>query len=340
VSALDAAAPTFAVLERRSRRNLVVPVLFVLAVVVSIGTLGVGSYRVYFPDSVLALLGHGSHDQVNIVRTYELPRVLLAWLVGGGLAVSGALVQGVIRNPLAAPDIIGVTKGAGLAAVAALLVYPSTSDLELPLAAFIGGFAAILIVYVAAYRGGASPVRLALVGIAVSSVCETFIRLLLIKHVTAIGTALTWLTGSLAERGMTEVYECAIWMGVLLPLAYLCSRRLDVLGLGDDLAAGLGERVEHLRRILLLLGVGIAAAAVAIGGTILFLSLIAPHMARRLVGARHSLLLPASFLLGALLLLVSDAIGRGIDPPIEIPAGLITALIGGPYFLYLLAKAV
>jgi ferric citrate transport system permease protein len=340
VSALDAASPTFAVLERRSRRNLVVPVLFVLAVAVSIGTLGVGSYRVPFPYSLLALFGHGSHDQVNIIQTYELPRVLLAWLVGGGMAVSGAVIQGVIRNPLAAPDVIGVTKGAGLAAVGAILIWPSTSEYELPAAAFIGGFGAMLVVYVAAYRRGASPVRLALVGIAVSAVCETFIRLLLVKHVTAIAEALTWLTGSLAERGMHEVYQITIWMVVLIPITFLVARRLDVLGLGDDMAAGLGERVEHLRRLLLLLGVAIASAAVSIGGTILFLSLIAPHMARRLVGSRHAVLLPASFLIGTLLLLVSDAIGRGADPPIEIPAGLVTAIIGGPYFLYLLARTV
>lgn len=334
------AAPALAVLQRRSRRSLVIPILLVLAVAMSFATLGVGSYRVWFPDSLLALFGHGSADQVNIVRTYELPRVLLCWLVGGGLAVSGAVIQGVIRNPLAAPDIIGVTKGAGLAAVAAILVWPSTNPLELPVASFVGGFLAILIVYVAAYRGGASPIRLALVGIAVSAVCEAFIRLLLIKNVTAIGEALTWLTGSLAGRGMREVYEISVWMAVLVPAAFFVSRRLDVIGLGDDLAAGLGERVEHLRRVLLLLGVALAAAAVAVGGTILFLSLIAPHMARRLVGSRHALLIPASFLIGSLLLLVADAIGRGADPPIEIPAGLITAIIGAPYFLYLLSRSV
>jgi iron complex transport system permease protein len=340
VTTFESAAPPIAVLERPSRRNRVIPVLFVLALLASVFTLGLGAVRVPFPHSIMALLGHGTADQIDIIRTYELPRVLLCWLVGGGLAVSGAVIQGVIRNPLAAPDIIGVTKGAGLAAVGAILLWPTTSALELPIAAFVGGFVAVAIVYVAAYRGGASPVRLALVGIAVSFVCEAFIRLLLIKNVTAIGEALTWLTGSLAGRGMREVYEVAIWMAVLVPVSMLVARRLDVIGLGDDMAAGLGERVEHLRRLLLLLGVMLAAAAVAVGGTILFLSLIAPHMARRLVGSRHALLIPASFLLGSLLLLIADAIGRGADPPVEIPAGLVTAIIGAPYFLYLLSRSV
>src|SRR5204863_10185613 len=139
--------------------------------------------RVPFPRSLMALSGHGPADQMHLVRTYELPRGLLCWLVGGGVAVSGTVIQGVIRNQLAAPDIIGVTKGAGLAAVSAILLWPSTSALELPVASFIGGFAAILVVYVAAYRGGASPVRLALVGIAVSAACESIIRLLLVKNV-------------------------------------------------------------------------------------------------------------------------------------------------------------
>jgi ferric citrate transport system permease protein len=337
---MHAAAPPVAAIAGRGRRNYVIPTLALLALAATVGTLGLGAVRIPFPHSLLALFGHGSVDQINLIRTYELPRVLLCWLVGGGLAVSGAVIQGVIRNPLAAPDIIGVTKGAGLAAVSAILLWPSTNALELPAASFVGGFGAILVVYVAAYRGGASPVRLALVGIAVSAVCEAIIRLLLVKNVTAIGEALTWLTGSLAGRGMREVYEVSVWMFVLIPLAFLVARRLDVIGLGDDMAAGLGERVEHLRRLLLLLGVAIAAAAVAVGGTILFLSLIAPHMARRLVGSRHALLIPASFLLGAFLLLVADAIGRGADPPIEIPAGLITAIIGAPYFLYLLSRSV
>jgi iron complex transport system permease protein len=340
VSTFEAAAPTISVLEKPSRRGLVIPILFVLCVLASIFTLGLGGVRVPFPHSITALFGHGSADQVNVIRTYELPRVLLAWLVGGGLAVSGAVIQGVIRNPLAAPDIIGVTKGAGLAAVVAILVYPSTSALELPVAAFIGGFAAVAVVYAAAYRGGASPVRLALVGVAVTFVCEAIIRLLLVKNVTAIGEALTWLTGSLANRGMREVYEVGIWMAVLLPTSFLVGRRLDVIGLGDDMAAGLGERVEHLRRLLLLLGVLLCSSAVSVGGTVLFVSLIAPHMARRLVGSRHARLIPASFLLGALLLLIADAIGRGADAPIEIPAGLITAIIGAPYFLYLLSRSV
>ena len=173
-----------------------------------------------------------------------------------------------------------------------------------------------------------------------SFLLEAIIRYLLLKNInTKLGTALVWLTGSLAGRDISAFWQALPWIGTLLPLTFLLARRLDVLGLGDDLAAGLGERVEHLRRLTLVVAVALACAATAVGGTIAFLGLIAPHMARRLVGPRHARLLPASALLGALLLVIADAIGRGIHPPLELPAGIVTAVIGAPYFLYLLLRA-
>jgi iron complex transport system permease protein len=337
---MSAAAATAAALRLQRRRSRTIPVLLGLLVVVSVLTLGVGAVRMAPNVALPALFGHGSADHVLIARTYELPRILLAWIVGAGLAVSGGVLQGVIRNPLAAPDIVGVTRGAGLGAVIALLVFPTATVAVLPVAAFVGGILAIVVVYAIAYRGGASPIRLALVGIAASAFFEAIIRLLLLKNIdTKLGSALVWLTGSLAGRDITVFWEALPWIGVLLPLTMLFARRLDVLALGDDLAAGLGEKVEHTRRVTLFLAVALASAATAVGGTIGFVGLIAPHMARRLVGSRHARLLPASALLGALLVVVADAIGRGVHPPLELPAGLITAVIGGPYFLYLLMRS-
>jgi iron complex transport system permease protein len=322
----------------RRRRLLVLPASAVLAVLATVLTLGTGAVRVPPVEAVQALFGHGAEQHVTVIREYELPRILLAWLVGMGLAVAGAVIQGVIRNPLAAPDIIGVTQGAGLAASAALVVLPGLEIYQLPLFAALGGVLAFTLVYLISYKGGASPVRLALVGIAVAALCESAIRFLLIKEQTAIGAALVWLSGSLAGRDMDAVRQAAPWVLLLLPLAYLTVRKLDVLGLGDDLAQGLGEPVERTRRLALFLAVALASAAVATGGTIGFVGLIAPHMARRLVGARHALLLPTAAFLGALLVLVADAVGRGAFAPLEIPAGLITAVIGAPYFLYLLMR--
>jgi iron complex transport system permease protein len=221
----------------------VIGVLFGLAILVSLATMGLGAVRVPQPRAMLALFGHGTEDQVRTVRDFELPRILIAWLAGGALAISGAVIQGVIRNPLAAPDVVGVTKGAGLGAIVLILIYPQAAVSYLPLAAFVGGLAAMMIVYLVAYRGGTTPVRLALVGIAVSALCESVIRYVMIDQQQSVGTALVWLTGSLAHVDMSAVWQFLPWVGVLVPITVLLALRLDLLGLGDDLASGLGEGV-------------------------------------------------------------------------------------------------
>lgn len=309
-----------------------------LAVVLSFYSLSVGATEVSMVDVFKAIVGDTSDQAAQIVVQFQLPRVLLAWLVGIALAVSGGVMQGVIRNPLAAPDVVGVTKGAGFAGMLLLLAIPSIPVVAVVPAAFVGGLAAAALVYLLAYRRGATPVRIALVGIAVSAAFEAGIRFLLVRNPLDVSAALIWLTGSLFGRSMSSVLEILPWVAVLVPLTIVWARKLDVLGLGDDLAAGLGEPVEKTRRLLLLFAVALAASAVAVSGTIGFVGLIAPHMARRVFGGRHLALLPAAGLFGVLLMLFADMLGRGIAPPLEIPAGLITAVVGGPYFLYLLVK--
>jgi iron complex transport system permease protein len=312
--------------------------LGVLAVVLSFYSLSVGATDVSMADVFNAVTGNTSHQAAQIVVDFQLPRVLLAWLVGIALAVSGGVMQGVIRNPLAAPDIVGVTKGAGFAGMLLLLAIPGVPVLAVVPAAFVGGLLAAALVYLLAYRRGATPVRIALVGIAVSAAFEAGIRFLLVRNPLDVSAALIWLTGSLFGRSMSSVYEILPWVAVLVPLILVWARKLDVLGLGDDLAAGLGEPVEKTRRLLLLFAVALASSAVAVSGTIGFIGLIAPHMARRVFGGRHLASLPSAALFGVLLMLFADMLGRGLAPPLEIPAGLVTAVIGGPYFLYLLVK--
>jgi iron complex transport system permease protein len=312
--------------------------LGVLAVVLSVYSLSVGATAVSLGDVVRALTGHVTGDASRIVIDFQLPRVLLCWLVGIALAVSGAALQGVIRNPLAAPDVIGVTKGAGFAGMLLLIAIPTAPAALVAPAAFVGGVVAAVLVYVFAYRRGATPARIALVGIAVSAAFEAGIRFMLVRDPLNVNASLIWLTGSLFGRSMTSVYEILPWVVVLVPLLVMWARRLDVLGLGDDLAAGLGEPVERTRRLVLLTAVALASVSVSVAGTIGFVGLIAPHMARRVFGGRHLSSLPAAGLFGVLLMIVADMIGRGLVPPLEIPAGLVTAVIGGPYFLYLLVK--
>lgn len=312
--------------------------LGVLAVLLSFYGLSVGATDVPLGDVLRALVGDTSTQASRIVIDFQLPRVLLCWLVGIALAVSGAVMQGVIRNPLAAPDIIGVTKGAGFAGMLLLLAIPSLPVVAVVPAAFVGGILAAGMVYVFAYRRGATPVRIALVGIAVSAAFEAGIRFLLVRNPLDVSAALIWLTGSLFGRSMTSVLQILPWVLVLVPLIIVWARKLDVLGLGDDLASGLGEPVERTRRMLLFFAVALAAAAVAVSGTIGFVGLIAPHMARRVFGGKHIASIPAAALFGVLLMLIADMLGRGLAPPLEIPAGLVTAVVGGPYFLYLLVK--
>jgi ferric citrate transport system permease protein len=339
MTAIATAAPAKSPTVRRRSRHTLSIVLLLVCLVATFVALMIGT-TIYGPGTVLRALTGGTQDQsTSVIIKFELPRVLLCWLVGIGLGVSGGVMQAVIRNSLAAPNIIGVTKGAGFTAVLVVLALPAAPAAVLPLAAFAGGVGAFGIVYLAAYRNsGTSPARLALVGVAVSAMCEAGILFFLVRYPLNVSSALIWLSGSLYGRTMQSFWEILPWIVVLVPLLFYYARRLDTLGLGDDLAAGLGEPVERTRRLTLLISVALASAVVAGAGTVGFVGLVAPHIARRLVGAKHSAYLPVAALLGTLMMLIADTIARGLIPPLEIPSGLVTSIIGAPYFLYLLAK--
>jgi iron complex transport system permease protein len=277
---------------------------------------------------------------VNLITSFRLPRTLVGALVGAELAAAGAMLQAVTRNPLADPHITGVSAGAGLAAIAVLLTMPGFPMTLLPVAALVGGVVAGVAVYVAAWRGGINPGRLALSGIAVSAVLTAGTSALLLKYSMSANAAMVWLAGGLWGRNWDHVAALAPWALPALALAWLIGPRIDVLALGDDVAQGLGMRVERVRGLVLLLAVLLAASAVAVAGPIGFVGLVIPHMARLLAGASFRSVLPVAALLGAGLVVFSDALGRTLFAPAELPAGVVTALIGAPYFLYLLRKAV
>lgn len=292
------------------------------------------------PQLVLDVLrGEGSAFAERVVLELRLPRLLVAALAGAALAGSGVLLQGVVRNPLAAPDTLGVTAGAGLGALLVILLVPDAPLSAIPLAAFAGGLAASATVYLAAWRGGSDPARIALVGIAVTAMGAACANLLVVHESVRIAEALTWLSGSAYARGWNDVWRLAAWPLLLLPAAWLAARAIDVKSLGDDAATSLGLRVERARLATLLVAVLLASAAVATAGVIGFVGLVAPHAARLLVGGRHRRALVVAALLGALLVVVGDTVGRSIAAPKEIPAGLVTSLVGTPYFLWLLWRS-
>lgn len=311
--------------------------LSILVLLVSIVSLSVGTVFISPKEIMFTLFGK-STDSVFILENYRIPRMILAILIGSGLAVSGAIFQGILGNPLASPDVIGITKGAGLAAAVVLVLFPKAPVIALPISALLGAAVIAILIYLFSFRRGARPAVIALVGVAFGAICNAAIQYLMVKEPIGISVALVWLSGSLWGKGIEQVFMLLPWVALFLPLVFLASDKLDILGLGDEVASSLGENVKVLRILLLVLAVVLTGSSVAISGTIGFVGLIAPHMARRMVGAKHKFLLPTSALLGSILILVADIIGKGLFVPVEIPTGIVTSIIGAPYFLYLLIK--
>ncbi|MDP1849882.1 MAG: iron ABC transporter permease [Solirubrobacteraceae bacterium] len=277
--------------------------------------------------------GQGLGDLVLELRA---PRLCVALLAGACLAASGVVLQAAVRNAFAGPELVGVTGGASVAAFIVLLAIPAAPRGVLPFAAFAGGVAAMMLVLFLAGSGRGSPQRLALVGLAVSAACLAVTTLLVLNAEPAASVAVTWLAGSTYAQSWSELGLLAIPALVLLPLAALGVRRLDVLMLDDELAAALGLRVRPARAALLTVGAALAAAAVAVTGAIAFVGLLAPHAARLIAGGNHRRLLPVAMIIGAALLATADALGRILFAPTEIPSGLVVAMIGAPYLSWMM----
>ncbi|MBV1789629.1 iron chelate uptake ABC transporter family permease subunit [Marinobacterium sp. D7] len=298
-------------------------------------SLSLGAVDLTLPQVWQALTQGGNDD--FIINQYRLPRALLAILVGAGLGLSGILVQGVIRNPLASPDLMGISAGAGLAATALILFLPA-AGYWLPLAAVAGGMGAALLIYALARQYQPAPARLALTGIAVSAFLSSLIDFLLIIHPVELNNALIWLTGSLWGRSWEQIPLLGVGLALLIPLALRLAWRLDIYALGEQSAVALGARPKALQIQALLLAVVLASLSVCVAGTISFVGLLAPHFARLLCGGHHRLLIPVSALSGALLVSAADLIARTLQPPLELPVGVVTAIIGAPYFIFLLLR--
>ncbi|MFS1415361.1 iron chelate uptake ABC transporter family permease subunit [Vibrio sp. 10N.286.49.B1] len=305
-------------------------------IITSIVSLLVGVVDLSFLDVLHTIQSGGDYDFV--VNHYRLPRLFLAIGVGAGLGLSGALVQGVIRNPLASPDLIGISAGAGFVATLVLTLYPNAPLYALPIAAVIGGMTTGIALLIITQKAKLTPARMALVGIAISAFLASGIDYLLVVHPIEINTAMVWLTGSLWGRDWEQVPYIWAALALLIPFTLWLAWRLDVIGLGDDTAVSLGVDLNRVQVLALLCAIALASISVAIAGTISFVGLLAPHLARLVFGHIHKALLMGSALIGALLVLTADTIARGIQPPIELPAGVLTSIIGAPYFIFLLQR--
>lgn len=331
----------FSLSFRLDRRvPLVLTALGLIALLSLIFNVSQGEYPVPPLEVLKTMVGLSSNaDYAFVVNTLRLPRALVALLVGMGLAVAGTILQGLTRNALAAPEIIGINSGASLVAVAFIVLRPGLPVGWLPVAAFSGGLGAAIAIYFLAWNKGSSPIRLILVGVGLTALIGAITSLMItFGNIYDVSQALVWLTGSVYGRSWEHLWPLLPWLVFFLPLTLVLARDLDTLSLGDSLALGLGSRVERTRSLLLLCTVALAGASVATAGTIGFVGLMAPHLARQLVGPSHVGLIPTAALTGACIVELADVVGRLAFAPIELPCGVITAVIGAPYFLWLLSR--
>ena len=322
---------------RRSSLTIIAG-LALLLVASGVVSIGIGAIRIPPLEVLQSLIDDAGSVNARIVHELRLPRIIVAAVCGALFAVSGAMLQGVVRNPLASPDLVGVGAGAGVAAVVTLILLPAAPAWLLPVGALIGawlGFA--LVIWLSVKNGEVTPLRVALIGVAVGAALGAVQQLVLIRAPDSIGQALSFLAGTVYGADWTRVARIWPWLA-LLPIAWLLSGKLDVLAFSDEVSKSLGMRLMLARIACMSVAVALAAAAVTGAGVLGFVGLIGPHAARLLIGPRHSVLLPASGLIGATLVVIADAVGRGLLPPLEIPAGIITTLIGAPYFLLLMRR--
>lgn len=310
-------------------------ILLLIFVVISIG---MGSVYISPLETIQTIFTRSEEMATTIIWDLRIPRVAVAAIVGVNLALSGALLQAVMRNPLADPGLTGVSSGASVTVLAIMLVFPNFTSF-VPIAAMIGGTIAVAIVYALAWKKNTiSPVRIILAGVAVNAIFGGITGLLSILYSDRLPAALQWMNGSLGGKGMGDVAVLLPYSMIGWVLALFCIRSANLLSLGEKVASNLGENTNRIRILLSLVAVYLAAVSVSIVGLLGFVGLVVPHMARLIVGTNYRFVIPMSMILGAVVLVIADTIGRTLFAPLDLPAGIIMAMVGGPYFLYLMRK--
>ncbi len=296
-----------------------------------------GSMKIDLATVLNAIFQPDDSTASLVIRNIRLPRMITAALVGVNLALAGAILQGVMINPLADPGIIGISSGAGLVGIVILILFPQYNFL-VPIGAFIGAMSAAIIIYILAWKGGIQPIRIILAGVAVSAFFGAGISALLVFYSDRVHGALTFMNGSLSTRSWPEVSTILPYTVVGTILALLLAERLNILILGDDIARGLGLNVEVTRLGLTAMAALLAASAVSVVGLLGFVGLIIPHAVRLMIGTNYKFLFPGSVVLGATVVMLSDTFARTAFSPTEIPVGVVMAVLGAPFFLYLLRR--
>lgn len=320
-------------------RSLLISIVLLAVVLVGMAwSVSVGDFAIPFGDVVGELTGLGGDSSSRfIIHTLRLPRVLTAVLVGAAFGASGQIFQRMVHNPLASPDILGVSAGAAAAAVYAIVIVGATTAIVTG-AALLGSIAAVGAIYVLAIKNGLSSYRLVLVGIGITAMLEAVVAYLLTRaELYDAQRATVWLTGSLNGRGWEYVRPLAVVLLALVPVVSVLTRQLRALELGDESAVGIGVGVRRSKLALSLAGAALAAVATTAAGPVGFVALVAPQIARRVVGPRAAAIVPAA-LVGAVIMVYGDLAARRIFAPTELPVGVVTAIVGAPYLLWLLTR--
>lgn len=328
----------------RRRQQLTFWTLLALLIATLVVSIGLGPASLSYDRLLPTLLGNGSFKEEFVLYSLRLPRLLITVMAGMALALSGSILQGITRNELADPGIIGINTGAGVAVALFFLYFPvdvGSFIYLLPIAAFLGALMTATAIYLFSYDRvqGLQPIRLILTGVGFSMALSGIMVILISStRREKVDFIAKWLAGNIWGTDWIFVYSLLPWLLVLIPLTFYKANKLNLLALNEPVAIGVGVALEKERIQLLLTAVALAAAAVSVTGGISFIGLMAPHIARALVGPRHQFFLPIALLLGGWLLAFADTIGRNIAGPDGVPAGIVVALIGAPYFIYLLLK--
>lgn len=326
------------------RQRLILTTLSILIILTILISIRVGYSPLSYDKIIKVLLGEGSSKDNFILLSIRLPRIILTLLTGMALALSGSILQGITRNDLSDPGIIGINSGAGVAIAIFIIVFSLNGSLFpylVPLAAFTGSIITACFIYIFSYnkKSGFHPINLILVGVGFSmALSGLMIVIVSSAERTKVEFIVKWLSGSIWGADWPYIFAILPWLALLIPYTIYKSKHLDILRLSEPIAIGLGMSVNKERMKLLLAAIALASSAVSVTGGISFIGLMSPHISRRLVGPKSEIFIPVSILLGGWLLLFSDTIGRYIFQPDGIPTGIMTALIGAPYFINLLLK--
>lgn len=323
-------------LERKKALYIIISIIFLFAVALT--SMKLGSLEISYGELLKGIFTNANEGNMAIIRELRFPRIIIAILVGGNLAICGVLLQVVVKNPLADPGITGISAGASLVAVLIMVLFPSLNNLK-PVLAFGGGLVSACLVFSIAYDKGFSPLRIILAGVAINAMLSAMSSILTTINSTGVSSVTNWLNGSLATVTWSDAKMLFIYSLIGVLISFTLRQTCNLMSLGDKTAKSLGIDIHKQRMIISAVAVFLASISTGVAGIISFVGLIVPHIGRFLIGSDHKYLIPFSFVMGAVLLLIADTIGRCLFTPYEIPVGLVMSVIGGPFFIFLLRRS-